>query len=138
MKHTLLLLSLAAGLAALAGCKSHEGAYLPVNTTTHNLEDSATFVLLDRGAQRSVTHSGIATTRLPDGRLQVTANLRNRENRRIEVQANCVFKDANGFSTGDETPFKAVILTENSTEDVKFVSSNDKARRYTVRVRQAR
>ena len=71
-------------------------------------------------------------------RLEVVAHLRNRENRRIEVQANCVFKDQNGFSTGDETPFVAVILTENATEDVRFVSMNNLARKYTIRVRQAR
>ena len=39
---------------------------------------------------------------------------------------------------GDETPFQTVILTENSTEQVKFTSMNDKAKRYTIRVRQAR
>jgi hypothetical protein len=69
---------------------------------------------------------------------QIIVQLRNRENRRIEVQANCVFKDVNGVSTGDETPFQALILTENATEQVKFVSANDKAKRYTIRVRQAR
>ena len=71
-------------------------------------------VLLDPGVQYSVTCSGIQEQTLPDGRLEVVAHLRNRENRRIEVQANCVFKDQNGFSTGDETPFVMVILTENA------------------------
>ncbi len=137
MKRTVLLLSLAAGMAVLAGCKTHEGAYLPVNTTTHNLEDNSTLVLLDRGAQRSVTHSGIASTRLPDGRLQVTANLRNRENRRIQVQVNCVFKDALGYVVED-VPFKNFFLDENAQEGVTFVSSNPQAQRYTIRVRQAR
>ena len=95
-------------------------------------------VLLDPGVQYSVTCSGVQEQTLPDGRLEVVAHLRNRENRRIEVQANCVFKDGNGFSTGDETPFVMVILTENGTEDVKFVSMNNLARKYTIRVRQAR
>jgi hypothetical protein len=31
-----------------------------------------------------------------------------------------------------------VILTENATEQVKFVSANNLARKYTIRVRQAR
>jgi hypothetical protein len=31
-----------------------------------------------------------------------------------------------------------VILTENATEDVKFASMNNRAKRYTIRVRQAR
>jgi hypothetical protein len=54
------------------------------------------------------------------------------------VQADCVFKDQNGFSTGDQTPFTMVILTENSTQDVRFVSMNNLAKKYTIRVRQAR
>jgi len=95
-------------------------------------------VLLDPGVQYSITVSGTQARELEDGRLEVIAQLRNRENRRIEVQANCVWKDLNGFTVGDESPFQAVILTENATEQVRFVSANDKAKRYTVRVRQAR
>ena len=91
-----------------------------------------------RGAQHSVTSSGISERTLEDGRLEVIAQIRNRENRRIEVQANCVFKDQNGFATGDETPFQALILTENGTEQVRFVSANALAKKYTIRVRQAR
>ena len=75
---------------------------------------------------------------LPDGRLEVIANVKNREARRIQVQANCVFKDEQGFSTGDETPFQNLILAENSTEAVRFTSMNTNARKYTIRVRQAR
>jgi hypothetical protein len=102
------------------------------------LETYAGVVLLDPGVQYSVTCSGVQEQTLPDGRLEVIAHLRNRENRRIEVQANCVFKDLNAFSTGDETPFATVILTENGTEDVRFVSMNNLAKKCTIRVRQAR
>ena len=130
---------LASGLAFLNGCAhDHDtGAYAPVNATKNNLEDTARFVLLDSGAQHSVTCSGLQETRLPDGRTQVVANLRNRENRRIEIQMNCVFKDAQGFAV-EETPFQTVFLDENAQESVKFVSTTDKAIRYTMRVRQAR
>lgn len=132
------LLAVAAGLVA-TGCSSHDkGPYLPegVKTPAHELREPVVF--LDPGVQYSITHSGVQEQVLPDGRLQVSVHLRNRENRRIEVQANCVFKDQSGFSTGDETPFQTVILTENATEDVTFVSSNARARKATVRVRQAR
>jgi hypothetical protein len=94
--------------------------------------------LLDPGVQYSVTYTGVQEQTLPDGRLQVVVHLRNRENRRIEVQANCVFKDQNFFLTGDETPFQMLILTENATQDLIFTSMNDRAKRYTIRVRQAR
>ena len=122
------------------GCKtqSETGALPPVNTTKFNLENTANFVLLDPGTQKSVTCSGLQVGKTPDGRLEVAAKVRNRENRRIEVQINCVFKDDQGFSTEEEPPFKMLILTENSTEDVKFTAMNTKATKYTVRVREAR
>ncbi len=141
MKKSLLALALVApGLALFCGCassSSDHGAYAPVNTTVNNLEDSATFVLFDPGAQKSVTCDGLQTQRLADGRLQVAANVRNRENRRIQVQINCVFKDPQGFVV-EETPFQNLFLDENAQEGVRFVSMNDKAQRYTIRVREAR
>jgi hypothetical protein len=138
MKRSLFVLGvLAPSLAFLGGCATDHGAYLPVNTTVNNVENLAGFVLLDQGAQDAVTCPGIQETRLPDGRLQVQANVRNRENKRIQVQVNCVFKDAQGFTT-EEVPFQNLFLDENTTEGVQFVSANDKAIRYTIRIRQAR
>ncbi len=139
-KNLFALVLLSAVLALFTGCasSSHDtGAYLPQNANVNNVEDSARFVLLDKAAQYSVTCPGIQESRLPDGRLQVLANLRNREARRIQVQVNCVFKDAQGFVV-EETPFQNVFLDENAQEGVKFASANDKAQRYTIRVREAR
>jgi hypothetical protein len=134
-----MLLALAAGFSV--GCESthDKGPYLPHASHTPAYESTQPVVLLDPGVQYSVTVPGDPVVRtLDDGRLEVDVQLRNRENRRIEVQANCVFKDVGGIGTGDETPFQTVILTENATEALKFVSMNDKAKRFTVRVRQAR
>ena len=139
MKKNLFTLMTLSGLAlALGGCASSDhGAYLPQNVAVNNLEDHVTLVLLDERVQYSVTCPGIQETRLPDGRLQVAVNLRNRENRRLQVQANCEFKDAQGFIL-ESTPFENVFLDENAQEGVKFISLNDQPVRYTVRVRQAR
>jgi len=49
-----------------------------------------------------------------------------------------VFKDELNAATGDETPFQTLILTENSTEAVRFTAMNSAAKKYTIRVRQAR
>jgi len=125
----------------VVGCKStyDKGPYLPQQSKTPAYESTQPVVLLDPGVQHSVTVTGQPQARtLDDGRLEVTFQLRNRENRRIEVQANCVFKDVNGTAISDETPFQTVILTESATEQVKFTSMNDKAKKYTIRVRQAR
>jgi hypothetical protein len=141
MNRAFLSLIAAGGAILLAtGCKSthDKGPYLPQTPKTPPYETKEPVVLMDPGVRYSVTCSGVQEQTLPDGRLEVVAHLRNRENRRIEVQANCVFKDQNGFSTGDETPFVMVILTENGTEDAKFTSINTLAKKYTIRVRQAR
>lgn len=125
-------------LAGLAGCVSEPGPLPPLDTTKYTLENSERFVLLDQPAQNSVTCTGLQETTLADGRLEVVANVKNRESRRLEVQVNCVFKDAQGFSTGDETPWRTLILSEYATEAVRFTAMNAQARKYTVRVRQAR
>jgi len=131
------LVLLLPALALFSGCASDHGAYAPRNTMVNNLEDSSSFVLFDKPAQHSVTCDGLEPQRLPDGRLQVAANVRNRENRRLQVQINCEFKDAQGFVL-DSTPFQNLFLDENAQQGVTFVSMNDQAMRYTIRVRQAR
>jgi len=117
----------------------HEGgAYAPVNSDRYDLENRSKFVLLDHSIQRAVTCSGLFEKFTDDGRLEITANVRNRVSRRLNVQINCVFKDAQGAPTGDETPFQTLILTENAQEGVKFTSMNNLAKGYTIRVREAR
>jgi hypothetical protein len=128
--------TLLAGSVFLAGC-AHEGAALPVNTTRFDTENTSQYALMGPRVQRSITFSGTQQRVLEDGRLQVITNVRNRENRRIEVQISCVFKDEQNFSTGDETPWQTLILTENSQEAVNFTSMNNRAKNYTIRVREA-
>jgi hypothetical protein len=138
-RSNLTLLAAGAAVLLVAGCSTHDkGPYLLEWAQTPAYENREPIVLLDPGVQYSVTYTGVQEQTLPDGRLQVTIHLRNRENRRIEVQANCVFKDQNFYLTGDETPFQMVILTENAQQDLIFTSMNDRAKRYTIRVRQAR
>src|SRR5688572_2127078 len=114
MKNTIQLAAIALVTVGLTGCmemrEKHEstrrtiitghpgGAYQPRNTTKYDLENREVFVLMDKPTQVSVTSSGIEERRLEDGRLDVVAHVRNRQNRRIQVQINCVFKDAHGFS----------------------------------------
>jgi uncharacterized protein YcfL len=135
-RHPLFLVVLTA--AFLAGCQTTPGPYEPLDTTKYTIENTNKFVLLDQPAQVSVTCTGLQERILPDGRLEVVANVKNREPRRLQVQINCVFKDEQGASTGDETPFRTLTLAENSTEAVKFTSMNNLARKYTIRVRQSR
>jgi hypothetical protein len=141
MKTPLLpIAAVAAVMLFTAGCATQhdEGPYKAQASAKAPIENTEEFILLDPGVQYSVTCSMRSTRTLEDGRLEVTGILRNRENRRLEVQANCVFKDINGVPIGDESPFQALILTENAQESVKFTSMNNLAKKYTIRVRQAR
>jgi uncharacterized protein YcfL len=137
MNKTVLLLSGAAALI-LGGCQNQPGPYLPADTTKYTLESTERFVVMDKRVQHSVTCTGLQEGMSADGRLEVAANIKNRENRRIQVQVSCAFKNAQGFSTGDETPWQTLILGENATETVRFTAMNNQAQKYTVRVRQAR
>jgi hypothetical protein len=132
------LLSAVAGLALLGGCATEPGPFAPQDTTKYTLENTENFVLLDKATQASVTCTGFQPRILADGRFEIVANIKNRENRRIQVQVDCVFKNDQGFPTGDETPFQTLILAENATEAVRFTAMNTLARNYTIRVRQAR
>jgi uncharacterized protein YcfL len=134
----IVLFPLALAAIFTAGCRtSSEGVYPPVNTTQYDNENKGGFVLMDSGAQRSVTASTLQERTLADGRLEIAANVRNRENRRLQVQVNCEFKDAQGFAI-DSTPWQTLILTENGQETVRFAAMNNQAKKYTIRIREAR
>ena len=136
--HRNLLLLLVVAAAFLAGCQTAPGPYQSLDTTKYTIENTDKFILLDQPAQISVTCTGLQERILPDGRLEVVANVKNREGRRIQVQISCVFKDEQGISTGDATPFRNLTLTEYSTQAEKFTSMNNLARKYTIRGREAR
>ena len=140
MKKTVLLPLISFATACFfAGCQSGPpGPFPPQDTTKYLVESTESFVLMDKAAQYSITCTGLQERPLADGRMEVVANVKNRENRRIQVQISCVFKDEQSVSTGDETPWETLILGENATEAVRFSSMNNLARKYTIRVRQAR
>ena len=137
MKTSPVLLSvLIAACTCGIGCATG-GARPPVNGAVNNFEMTAKFAAMDDRVQHSVTCPGVEEGRTDDGRLQIAANIRNRENRRIEVQIQCVFKDQSGFAV-DNTPWQPLILPENGIQTVRFVAMNNRATDYTVRVREAR
>lgn len=139
MKKILFALLACSSLTLFTGCETvvvDHGAYLPLNVPVNDKENYVSIVLLSQRVQNSIAVPGLQEARRPDNRLQVAVQLRNRESRRLQVQANCEFKDAQGFVI-DSTPFQNVFLDENAQESVSFVSLNDKAVRYTIRVREA-
>jgi uncharacterized protein YcfL len=102
------------------------------------ISNNSKFVALGSLGSRIVQCTALQENTLPDGRLEVRANILNLVNKRVDLQVNCIFKDAQGFSTDDETPFQTLILDETAQETITFTSLNTKAKDYTVRVRLAR
>ncbi len=115
-----------------------EGGSGASRSTTYEVQETEKIVLLDKGVRQSILVPSVLERVLEDGRMEVVANVRNRLNRRIEVQISCVFKDETGFALNDVDTFRTLILTENIEEAARFVSLNDRARSYTIRIRQAR
>ena len=127
--------------SALGGCVNvhREGVYLPENSQMHDYESAARFVLLEDTTQDFVTQAGgIKEEFTEDGRLQVTAGIRNRKNFPVRVQVACQFRDADGFAINDKSPFSSVLIDANATEYVQFAAMSLDARLYTIQVRRPR
>ncbi len=131
--HVLFVAAVFSAGLVMTGCTF--GARTPVNATRHDVENHEPFVLLGRRAQRSITCAGITKRTQADGRLEVTANVRNREERRLEVQINCEFKDGAGRVV-DSGPFRSLVLSPLAQEAVEFASLNAEAKTFTIRVRE--
>jgi uncharacterized protein YcfL len=128
----------AATIAFFAGCASEPQSLAPPDSTRYSLENTENFDLLDKATQTAITCTGVHPHTLADGRLEIVVNVKNRGAEPISVQINCVFKDEQGFSTNDETPFQTLTLAGNATEAVRFAATNAQSKKYTIRVRQAR
>lgn len=136
--HRNLLFCLTLTAALLSGCATDRGRDGQVETTKYTIESTGMFVFLDQSWQASVKCTGLQERILPDGRLEVVANVKNLEARNIEVQVNCMFKDEQGLSTENETPSKKLFIPAGTTQAVQFSSTNNQARKYTIRVRDVR
>jgi hypothetical protein len=138
MCRRMLLASYAAALALSVGCATDAEVRRPLETTKYTLENTDRFIPLDKPTQGAITCTGLQDSKLADGRLEVLATFKNREARRVEVQASCEFKNEQGISTGEETPWQNVVLSDNATQAVRFTALNTTAKKYTIRVRQSR
>lgn len=129
------LVPILAGLALFAGCASEPGVQAPQDSTKYTLENTENFELLGTATVNAIACTGLQPRVLPDGRLEVVVNVKNRLPRALKVQLNCVFKDEQGFSTGDETPLETVALSAHATEAVSFTARDAKAKKFTIRAR---
>ncbi len=131
--------SLAYGLVLLlaAGCRTVDTTGVTLHSSKYTLEQTEKLQYLDPELQGAVTSTGIQHSTLADGRLQVVVNVHNRSKMPMAVQLSTAFKDSAGFTTLDETGWQTLLLRQNSTEAVRFVSSQSGLRQFTIRVRHS-
>jgi hypothetical protein len=110
----------------------------PQYTTKFTVENTDRFVALDPATGAAVSCTGLQERTLGDGRLEVVANLKNREAQPMRVQAQCVFFGDNGELVVADAPWQVLSIAGSSTEVVRFTAPNAVAKRYSIRVRRAR
>lgn len=136
-----LSLCFAAGLLGLvAGCETVSEPALPAEGEVigHANPDPEKFAALDRTVLAAVQCTRLRERQLPDGRLEVAANLRNHASSALVIKVNCVYKDAQGLLIEDETPFQTITVAPGAIETVRFTAANPLATRYTVQVKRSR
>lgn len=134
-------LRVAPSLAVLAlalGCATEPPPEHAFETTKYTLENTDKFTVIADPTAPPVACTGLQQHALADGRLEVIANLKNRDHRAVEVQASCAFSVPLPGAIVSETPWQNVTLPEDATQTVRFVAPNASATRYSVRVRAAR
>lgn len=102
------------------------------------IEENDTFVHLDSGLEGSLRLVEEATSKTEDLRLIVKAKLMNRYTQTLRVQIQTVFKDKDGFATGDETNWELVLIPAKAYYYYEAKAMNTRAEKYVIRCRYAK
>ena len=137
-RHLLLVAASALGLAALAGCAGTGAAQAPQDTTKFTVENTERFAALDAPTQEDISCTGLQERTLGDGRLEIVASIRNRAEKPMRLQVQCLFLDARGLPVGDAGQWQVLEIGAGSTEVERFTAAIAGEGRYAIRVRSAR
>jgi uncharacterized protein YcfL len=138
-----LCLSLGAALCAaclLSGCVAviTTGNGAPQDTTKFTVENTDRFLALDAATEAAISCTGLQERSLPDGRLEVVANLRNSSAGAVRVHVQCVFLDEQSLPLRAESPWQRLSISNGTTEVVRFTAPSADAKKYSIRVRADR
>ena len=122
----------------LGGCATAPAPQAPRDTTKFTVGSTDRFAALDAASAAAVDCTGLQERTLPDGRLEVIANLKNRQGAPARVQIRCEFLDDQGTALGPGTRWQVLALAGGATEVVTFTAPGAAARMYAIRVRTVR
>jgi hypothetical protein len=137
-RHLLALSVSICGLAVLAGCAGPEAPQVPQDTTKFTVGNTERFAALDAATQAEISCTGLQERTLGDGRLEIVASIRNRDEKPARIQIQCSFMDERGELVGDGGPWQALAIAADATEVARFTAPSAAAGRYAIRVRSAR
>jgi hypothetical protein len=137
-RHAIKTLAALGLLAALAGCAVMQRPSSPQDSNKFTVGNTERFVALDPTAEAAVSCTGLQERTLADGRLEVVANVKNRGAKPVQVRIACAFADDQYAPVGGEPAWGILKIAGDATEVVRFTATSAAARRYAIRVRDAR
>jgi len=125
-------------LCALEGCAVMGRQAPPQDSNKFTVGDTDRFVAQDPATEAAVGCTGLQERTLADGRLEVVANVKNRGPKPVQVRIACAFADEQFAPVGGEPGWGVLKIAGDATEVVRFTAPSAAARRYAIRVRDAR
>ncbi len=132
LSYTALAIALAFTVTA---CSRSRGPDVPIADAKAVARTQSPVVLFDKTLKGKIAADQVEQYRLADGRMSISANLRNRTKKALTVQTRTVFKDAGGFAIDDETSWQNLFLSPQQYSTVRAASMTGAAEMATVEVR---
>lgn len=130
----ILLLALA---VLIAGCASVPAKGIKPKKASQLYEETETFVYLSKGLNKQLLLADQAVASTEDARLVAKAKLFNKLPEDLRVQIQTIFKDKDGYPTGDETNWELIVIPHNAYYYYEAKAMNTKAKGYVSRCRYA-
>ena len=124
-------------LIAVAGCASVPAKGVKPKKASQLYEETETFVYLSKGLNKQLMLVDQTVSSTEDGRLVVKAKLFNKLPEDLRVQIQTVFKDKDGYPSGDETNWELILVSHNAYYYYEAKAMNAKGQNYVSRCRYA-
>jgi len=121
----------------IAGCAGVPAKGVKPIKASQLYEETETFVYLSKGMNKRLLLADQLVSATEDGRIIVKAKLFNKLPVNLHVQFQTIFKDKDGYPTGDETNWELVVIPHNAYYYYEVKAMNTRAQKYVTRCRYA-
>lgn len=132
------LLLIGAGLSLTLWAAGCHGPYKPEHDNGIPLEQVEPVLLMDNDLLDDIRVDARTSEVLPDGRLQVYCEIRNREDKNTVVQVQTVFKNERNLAIDDQTNWQTIVIPTGAVQYYRVQSVSTDARRYVIRIKPNR